>query len=210
MEARNITAVLRSSASVSTGIMLLLAVYGCNKPMAESTSRTKGNPSNPATKIENEPVAELAAFTMLPPSVITVDSREITFPGAKLAVISHGTGGITLRVCSDDPPAAIDPGYLGNSYLFDMQLAIDQISELPLARWDRKASDSGDSTSGIFMHGYRNPLRPADMHVSFEKNGVEVLTYITGTFLQDDDQNPGAPPRRVPVNACLHTTTPTE
>jgi hypothetical protein len=110
-----------------------------------------------------------------------------------------------VRLCSDDPPTSIDPGYAGNSFVFDMTLPIDNVEALPLAVWDYKAhgSEMPDEATGIFLHGYHEQLHPDDVHVTFQKNGDELLAYLTGTFLHFDTQNPIAPPQRVQVNTCL-------
>jgi hypothetical protein len=142
--------------------------------------------------------------------MLSIDGRDVTFPAAKLALISHGAGGYTLRLCSDDPPTAIDPGYTGNSYVMDMQLAIDRLGELPAATWDFKPTDSDDSASGIYLHGCREQFHPRDVHVTFQKNGDELLVFVTGAFLHSDESNPTAPPDRVQLNGCLRTNMPAE
>jgi hypothetical protein len=157
-----------------------------------------------------EPQAVVAAYPMRPPSNLNLDGHDVSFPAAKLAVIGHSTGGFKLRLCSDDPPTAIDPGYVGNSYVLDMKLAIDHLSELQAATWDFKPSDSPDSTSGIFLQGYHDQYHPSDVHVSFQKNGDELMVLISGTFLHDDASNPAAPPERVQVNGSLRANSPAE
>ncbi len=140
-----------------------------------------------------------------PPAMMTLNGRDIPFPAAKLAVIGKSTGGLSVRLCSDDPPTSIDPGYSGNSFVFDMTLPIDNASSLPLAMWDYKArgNELPDEATGIYLHGYHEQLHPADVHVTFQKDGEQLLAFVNGTFLHFDTQSPIAPPERVQVSTCL-------
>jgi hypothetical protein len=155
----------------------------------------------------------VAAYPVKPPSILSIDGKDVPFPAAKLAVIGHGSGGFVLRLCSDDPPTAIDPGYAGNSYLLDMQVPVDRLRDLPGARWDYKPGDGDDSTNGIFLHGFRDQLHPRELHVMFLKDsdqGDQLEISVTGTYLQNDSKNPAAPPERVSVNALLRVSEPAE
>jgi hypothetical protein len=207
MKHRNKILAVRLSGAI--GAVLLSVMAGCDEPAQSSKPTTK-----PAVAVAaSEPAsteATVAAYPLQPPSIMTIDGRDVTFPGAKLAVIKHRTGGYTLRLCSDDPPTAIDPGYIGNSYVLDMKLGIDRLNDLPAASWDFKSSESDDTSSGIYLHGYREQFHLDDVHASFQKNGDEMLTYITGTFMHTDASNPAAPPDRVQVTGVLRTSVPTE
>jgi hypothetical protein len=143
------------------------------------------------------------SYPARPPAIFTIDGSDIAFPAARLAVIGH-RGGIVLRLGSDDPPTAIAPGYAGNSFILDMRLPIDRIDELPAAAWDHRPSDADDSISGIFIQGYRDRLRPYDVHVNFQKTDEDTLVLVNGTFLRDDPQNPAGPPEHVRVSGVLH------
>jgi hypothetical protein len=207
-------------AAGSVGVAVLMGAAGCDD-RAQTTPTPTSRPSVVAAAprplqavVLATTNATTAAYPMRPPSYLTLDGREVAFPAAKMALIGHGTGGFTLRLCSDDPPTAIDPGYSGNSYVLDIRLAIDHLSELPAATWDFKHEDGreggGDSASGIYLHGYEEQYHPDEVHVSFQKNGDELLSYISGTFLHSNPANPVAPAERVQVSGCLHTSVPTE
>jgi hypothetical protein len=142
--------------------------------------------------------------------MLTIDGRDVEFPGAKLAVVRHGTGGFTLCLCSDDPPTAIDPGYAGNSYALYMHMAVDRLGELPAATWDFGPADTDDSNSAICLHGYREQYRPHDVHVAFQKDGDALMVFVTGTFIHSDANNPAAAPESVAVSGSLRTSVPGE
>lgn len=189
--------------TIGIGVVGLALVAGCD----DATQRSQVPATQPAVASATihpsaDQPAVVAAYPTRPPAVISIDGRQIAFPAARLAVVSH-SGGLTLRLCSDDPPDAIDPGYAGNSFILDMRLPIDRTTDIPASSWDHKPSDADDSVSGIFVHGYRDGLRPYDVHVSFQKVDDQMLAYIDGTFLRDS-ANPAAPPDRVHVSTCVH------
>lgn len=207
MNPQNKIFAIRLGGAVSMALLSILG--GCDDPVQSSKPTTK-----PAVAVAASEPAEtsavVAAYPVQPPSTLSIDGREVSFPGAKLAVVKHGSGGFTLLLCSDDPPSAIDPGYAGNSYAIYMRLGIDRLSELPAAMLDFKSSDSDDSSSGIYLHGYREQLHPDDVHISFQKNGDEMMAFVTGTFLHTDASTPAAPPDRVQVSGVLRTSVPSE
>jgi hypothetical protein len=193
-----ILAVVRSVSLAAIGVAL---VAGCDDPTRSAKPATQPAVASSTTQ-PADPSAVVAAYPSRPPAILSIDSREIAFPAARLAVVDH-RGGLTLRLCSDDPPDAIDPGYAGNSFILDMRLAIDRTADIPASTWDHKPSDPDDSVSGIFIHGYRDGLRPYNVHVSFQKVDDQMLVYIDGTFLRDNP-SPAAPPDRVHVSTCVH------
>ena len=191
-------AVIHAAAVVSIG----LTQAGCDDATQSAAPTTKPSSVASATNQPADQSAMVAAYPTRPPAVFSIDAHDVAFPAARLAIVSHDNG-LTLRLCSDDPPAAIDPGYAGNSFTLDMRIPIDRADDIPASTWDHKSSDADDSFSGIFVHGYRDGLRPYDVHVTFQKADDQMLAYIDGTFLRDNP-NPAAPPDRVHVSACLH------
>jgi len=195
----------------SFAVLLAMAVLiGC-----DDSDQATGPTTKPAVVTVTTRPADLLAETAVyhptrPPSTLLLDGREVSFPAARLMVIGRGTGGVTLRLCSDDPPNAIDPGYVGNSYNLDMRIAIDHMTELPAAMWDFKSGGGDDASNGIYLHGYRQQLHPGDVHATFTRNDNEMIVCITGTFLQTEASRPGAIPQRVQVVGYLHTNLPAE
>jgi hypothetical protein len=200
-------------AAVISGAVLASGIVGCDDPNARAVKPTTKPSATVETNPQADPSVAAVAYPMKPPSIITIDGKDVPFPAAKLGMIDHRSGGFTLRLCTDDPPTAIDPGYAGNSYLLDMQIPIDRLRDLPGARWDYKSGEGDDSTAGIFLHGFRDQLHPQDLHVMFLKDsdqGKEMELTITGTYLKNDAKNPAAPPQRVTVNAFLRVAQPSE
>jgi hypothetical protein len=155
--------------------------------------------------VSNQPVdvaAIAAAYPLRPPAIFTIDGRDVAFPAARLAVVSHH-GGLKVRLFSDDPPTAIDPGYLGNSFSFDLRLPIDRADDLANQSWDHRPSDPDDSGSGIFVHGIHDGLRPYNVHITFQKTDGQLSAYVDGFFLHDDPQNPIAAPTQVHASGSL-------
>jgi hypothetical protein len=184
------------------GTLLTSAIIGCDDPNA-STIRPATRPSAVAAKTSTEePAVVVASYPIKPPSVLSINGNEIQFPAAKLVLIDRHSG-FTFRLCSDDPPTAIDPGYAGNSYVLDMRLPIDRMSDLPGSAWDFKPADGSDSIDGIFLHGTREQLRPIDVHVQFQKDGTDTVMSLSGTFSHTDSHMLAAPSQRVTVNAFL-------
>lgn len=202
MKARNkiCLAALRSIGAMG----IALALSACDNTSQSSTPTTEPTVAA-ATTQPADPAAVMAAYPARPPAIFTIDGQNVAFPAARLAVINH-RGGLTLRLFSDDPPTAIDPGYVGNSFSFDMRMAIDRAEDIPACTWDHKPDDADDSVSGVFVHGFRDGLRPYDVHITFQKTDEQMLAYVDGTFLRNDNQNPAAPPDRVHVSACLHVS----
>lgn len=204
----------RIFAAVLSASVTGLVLTGCDDPNA-SAVRPTTNPSAVAAKPEAsaDSTGTAAAYPitpLTPPSMLTIDGREVAFPPAKLAVIGRGSGSFMLRLCSDDPPTAIDPGYAGNSYVVDMRLPIDRLTDLPGSTWDYRESDSSDSNSGIFLHGFREQLHPCDLHVLFqkEKDSPSLMVSINGSCLRNDSKNPAAPSVRVTVSGYLRMAEP--
>jgi hypothetical protein len=195
-----------------SGAALSCAVLGCDDPDARALKPTT-KPSAITEANDAGPVVTSAAYPMKPPSIITIDGKDIPFPAAKLALIGHSAGGYMLRLCSDDPPTAIDPGYAGNSYLLDMEIPVDHLRDLHASHWDYKAGDGDDSTAGIFLHGFRDQLHPHDLRVMFSKSpdqDKDIEISLSGSYLKNDAKNPAAPPELVTVSAFLRVAQPTE
>ena len=138
-----------------------------------------------------------------PLSVLSVDGRDTPFPAATLTVTPVG-GGLHAILATDDPPAALDAGYAGNSFMFDMRLPADRPAELPAVAWEFNADDANVDADGVFLHGDRDQLQPAPgVRITFQKDGPALLAFISGPFTHLDRHDPTAPPERVQVNGCV-------
>lgn len=199
---------IAGAAMAVPSVLALLA--GCDESSSQSSAPTTKPTVAVTAPAAPDTSAILVSYPQKPPSFLILDGKDWPFPAAKLAVVGHGRGGYSLCLCSDDPPTAIDPGYAGNSYVLYMQMGIDKLSELPGATWDFKPADTGNASSGIYLHGNRDQYQPNDVHISFQKNGDELMVFMTGTFLHNDPTNPAAPADRVQVSATLRANAPTE
>jgi hypothetical protein len=199
--------------SILSSTILLGALSGCDDPnssaMRPRNRQTTAGSSAVASSQTNDSSAVSVAYPTTPPSVLLIDGNEIQFPAAKLAVMHRGTGGYVLRLCTDDPPTAIDPGYAGNSYVLDLWVPIDRISNLPGYQMDYKPSPD-DSVSGIFLHGFREQLHVLGAHLLFQKDGDGMVISITGQCERTDPRNPAARPQRVTLSAHLQVDEPTD
>ena len=198
-------------ASVLSSAVLLGALVGCDDPDSSamrprSRQTSSGSSAVTANQTDDQPTYAEAYPGKLP-STLLVDGNEIQFPAAKLAVLHRGNGGYMLRLCTDDPPTAIDPGYAGNSYVLDLWVPIDRISDLPGFQMDYKPSP-GDAVSGIFLHGFKEQLHPLGAHLLFQKDGDAMVISITGQCEKTDPRNPAARPQRVTLSAHLQVSEP--
>lgn len=191
---------IRSVAVMGVGVFAAMA--GCDDSTGQSHATTQPSAVVASTQPGQTSIAG-AIVPARPATIFTLDGQPQAFPSARM-VVMRNSDGMTLRLCSEDPPEAIDPHYTGNSFIIDMRQCVDRVQDIPAATWDFKPSDPDDSISGIFLHGYKNGLRPYNVHVTFQKADGELLAYITGKFLQNDPQNPAAPAEPVEVSACVH------
>ena len=135
------------------------------------------------------------------PSVLSLDGHDTAFPAANLTV-TRGRGGLHAVLCTDDPAAAMRSGYTANSFMFDMVVPVDNVTELPGSTWTY-TDDASDAT-GIYLRGNRDQLQPtADVRVAFRHDKATTLAIVTGTFLRLDTRDPTAPPERVGVYGVL-------
>ena len=103
-----------------------------------------------------------------PPATLEIGGQAFEFPPGRL-VLSHGGDQIDAVLCTDDPPAAIRPGYRGNSFMIEMKLGIVDPAELSSAVWVFKRPDRSltDFTNGIFLDGTRRQFQPDTVTVTF-------------------------------------------
>jgi hypothetical protein len=177
-------------------LVALSLLIGCKK-------RAASPPATPGAAT-SRPVILTTAPTTRPASILTIDNKAIAFPAAKL-VLTSKSAGVQVILCSDDPPAAIDPTYAGNSYMLEMVLDIDDPAELPSATWVYQAPNAipRNSATGIFLDGSRRQMQPLDVKVTFAKQGSNIVATVAGTFLSFDSRDVAAPTQIVNVTGKL-------
>ena len=109
------------------------------------------------------------------------------FPRARLHLNPSDN---TAILYSDDPKAAIKPGYSGNSYYMVIPLNKDQPQKLDDYQWQfRSASidEHQDTNEGIFLEGQRFHLAPSDVTIAFQGEGPSVKVAVIGTFAKFDN-----------------------
>jgi hypothetical protein len=175
-------------------LMLSAQLIGCDRGTSTSS---------PPVVIA--PIADASTQpTTLPSAVLNIDGKPTQFPSAKL-VLTKKSGGIRALLCSDDPATAIESNYAGNSFMLDMKLEIENPQDLASAVWQFKTVNQGthNSTNGIFLNGARRQMQPADVKVTFEKDGDQVVASLSGQFLLLDSHDTGAAPKTVDVSGRL-------
>src|SRR3954464_5358149 len=107
-------------------LMLAGLLIGCDRAQtAGPATKPAGNAQTSSARIEpaNPPTT---APTERAPAVLLVEQKPLTFPPAILQISNHD-GQLMATLMSDDPKAAIDDNYHGNSFYLEMPL---QMSDL--------------------------------------------------------------------------------
>jgi hypothetical protein len=184
---------------------------GIPAPLRPPSSSTNDSPPSlvpsPAPRAAASAAVQANVAPVRPPSFLTVDGKQVAFPAGKLAVLKNKPGDFRVRLCTDDPATALDPGYAGNSFLLDMKLNVDSVDKLNTASWTGGPNDS-DTEAGLFLGGYRNPYHPQNVTVTFTGDPDDLSIYILGTFSHADPHDPFGPPRSVKVEGNLHVPSP--
>jgi hypothetical protein len=154
----------------------------------------------PATQAATEPAQ----------SELSIGRKDFYFPPAVLH-FSSSNGRVSARLITDDPPAAIETGYHGNSFDLIMALDIADASQIDGAAWTYSAPPAAgteESAHGIFLDGQRQRLHPQQVTAQFSRQGDKVNVHLSGWFSYYDsaqtDRSFG-PPKRVRVEGTLET-----
>jgi hypothetical protein len=193
-------------------LMMAILGVGCDKGSSSSSSSTSSPPVavnvGPTTTQRVDVTAAIPATAPAtqPMATLDIDGKAVEFPPAKL-VITKKSGGIDAILCSDDPPNAIQSNYSGNSFMIEMKLDIDDPADLPAAVWEFKTDkrEPQDSTTGIFLNGSKRQMQPADVRVTFAKDGDHVVASVGGKFLLFDSTDVSAPVQLVDVKGKLNS-----
>jgi hypothetical protein len=141
---------------------------------------------------------------------LIIGQKQFWFPPAVLH-FSSSKGRVSARLITDDPPAAIETGYHGNSFDLIMALDIADPQQIDGATWTYAApstTGSEESAHGIFLDGQRQRLHPQQVTAQFSKQGDKVIVQLSGWFSYYDssltDRSFG-PPKRIRVDGTLET-----
>jgi hypothetical protein len=197
---------------VSAGLFV-----GCQRS-GETTTIPATAPAAPiAQSPPVQPVAEIPATapaTQPELATLLIDSQGYSFPRAVLRLsVLHGR--VVARLSTDDPAAAIEQGYSGNSFDLNMPLNIDDPDKIDSAHWRFTASapPQRESDRGIFLDGQRQRLHPQDVGARFQRDGDRITVMLSGFFLlyqNTPSERSFVPPRRVYVQGRLEAIVPVQ
>ena len=173
---------------------------GCDRAPAPQPATSADPSTMPATSPSTGPATTQAAVT----TFLSLDDTIVEFPPARVR-LDNGDEGLVALLFTDDPPDALEEGYLGNSFYLQMPLDVADVKDLSSAQWlhHAKSSEREDSPFGIFMGGRRWQLQPDDVRADFAGEGASLEVSLRGTFLLFDSQDTRAPGRRVLVSGTF-------
>jgi hypothetical protein len=173
------------------------------KPQARATDDTQPADAgaDPATQPATTRPAKAASELTLDDGVT---QRTVEFPPARIRVSKHGDT-VTALLYSDDPKAAINDDYTGNSYYLEMPLEIREPVQIVSAEWHYRVDSNEymDSPYGIFLQGMKVKLQPADVVVHFNGDMMFLRVQIEGKFLAYNTSNPGQVGQPVMIKGSL-------
>lgn len=227
--------VLMSAAGAAMVLLAALASgvgAGCDDPgtRADATRRHAPPPTQPAVKPPTRPARGALAQSPQPAvsaymkvyyaksatpaeGLATVESDDtlegtLQFPPARLRLTIKADEPAMGMLFSDDPKEAIDKGWTGDRFYFQLPLQhVSDLAQLDGAEWgcvsNLSAADREETSNGIFLRGDRYHLEPVNANIHFDGKAPHVQVTIAGQFLQYDSANPTAPPTPVYVNGLL-------
>jgi hypothetical protein len=199
--------------------LLLTVTIGCDRRNASAGSTSSATAAHSSTSRPATAPAVLAAATTAPtsgpsstqaaqrpPAVLIIDQQRREFPSAILH-LRHKNDRLVVILMSDDPKAAVDENYSGNSFYLEMPVEAADAKELSMTVWHYEApsSDRTDSPDGIFLDGNKKQLQPSNVTVHFEADATAgdepkvMAVDVSGNFLLFDTHDDTIPPKLVPV-----------
>ena len=159
---------------VAAGLVALWLLVGCERRPAAGPSTGgdgDGNSSaaaaSPATRPATGPATTAPAEV-----VLTIEGAVEVFPPARLRLDEQDDRVVAL-LFSDDPPAALNEDYDGNSFYLQLPLDVASAAEIGAATYQFKAdtSEKSDGPHGIFLQGSKWHLQPEDVRIVFRVPG---------------------------------------
>lgn len=186
-----------------TILLLLLAAYivgcdpraGTNTP-APSTRTTAPGPAEEKGENADDTAELIKKSTSKPaiPAMIEIGGAEYDFPPVELRLKSR-EGRVIAQLVSDDPPAAAEEDYTGNSIYLEFPLDIPENRSLAGAHWEQTSatSDRDEELNGVYLRGQQIAIQPAQFRIDALDDVSPVKLRMSGTFLWFDEQNAGKP-----------------
>lgn len=174
---------------------------GCKRKPADAP------PAEPTTRVSVVPVtATEPASQPIEPVGVTfkINGQDFSFPAAKL-VTKPTDDGVRVTLFSDDPPEAVRDGYQGNSFYFRFQLGEDALADIAGQQfaYRNSSSEQDETSSGLFIAGGRQTLRPMTATVTIERVEQQIVVQVSGTFRLFDDQAVDNTPVSVRVSGYM-------
>jgi hypothetical protein len=202
--------------------MVAVGLLGCDGGSRQTAAPTTNPVAAPVVVVSPAPSTQPVTVTLLESpatapatqpaqSTLNIGLKEFAFPQAVLRFSKSG-GLVIARLMTDDPPAAIEADYRGNSFDLIMSLDIADPSRIDQAVWKYTSGANvreDDSPHGIFLEGQRLRLHPQDVTARFQQDGDKVIVDLSGWFLLYDstvNDRPFAQQRRVLVQGRMETT----
>ena len=225
---------LRFTVGCAGALWLLLGAVmffgsGCDGERSDPSAMVM-QPAEPAPPVEPAPQPATSETDSSEdegtpvPVYISIDGEPYKFPPARLWLKRTGNH-VRARLLSDDPPEALEQGWSGDSFFFEMDMELPPTdvtaapggtevggdvtaAELASAEWIFRNEGTGraDTRSGIFLGG-KSHLQPISVSVLFDPlpDGQTVMVTLIGLFADFDQTRPEeqTPSRQVRVQAAL-------
>ena len=158
-------------------------------PSTQPAPTLLGTPTTHPSLLAGGP-ASAPSLTYAPTPALLIlgqypQQQMVSFPPALLSY-STVNGKLQARLYTDDPPAALEADYNGNSFDLEMPLNVSTASDVSHAVWRlQKFTDQPDeSPLGIFIHGQQQRLHPENVLCQFfpRKDGRVVVLLLQGQF----------------------------
>lgn len=181
-------------------IAIFAFAVGCERAQtAGPATQPSGEPQKTSARIEaaNAPTTGPVERA---PSVVVIDQKPRQFPPAVLQ-LRNRDGQFTAILMSDDPKAAIEDDFHGNSFFLEMPLEISDVKDLStyVYQYIAPSSDRADSPLGIFLDGNRLQLQPLQIQVKFDGDERSMSVMLSGQFIEFETRDDTTVPRQVQV-----------
>lgn len=185
---------------------------GCDRGGDEPERPAPAADAGPST-VPTDAIAATTAPTTstsleTPADFLTIGNRIVQFPPARLRMDADRDSGKSTVLLYSAKPQNRAEDETGNSFYFELELDIDDLSRLEEASWHYKApsGERQESPVGIFLDGMRRQLQPYEVLIEFENRQPPFIVHLNGHFLSFDTRDDHADPERVFVSGKLEAS----
>jgi hypothetical protein len=181
--------------------LAMVSCSGGDDPKAVVTSTTR-----PATRPATASAAGLPTQPASRPTLaaLMINGQRYEFPRARLRLVERQPA-IVLRLFSDDPPQAINEGYTGHSFYFEIKLDTDDLDRIAAMDWEHRSLSASfaDSSNGVFLDGNRRQLQPYEVRIELDGTPADMLIGVHGRFLLFNARDHGGVGEMTSVHGLL-------